>query len=313
MNRIKNHFTKEHIKKKQILNKEKKYIRHENETIRLNVLMLCHSLEKGCGISNVKKGYGKEKALNLIKNLLALKKLNADNSFEYLEGIAVLKAYIQYQNSQNEDISEIEKQSQKLNLDSVNKVYQGGYRIIPREEMERGKNCDFETMVKSRHSLRSASDEPIDRELFFKAVSLANFAPSACNRQPCKVYCSFDKEQNQRIEKLVPGNKSFAGEIPYYCIVTAERDFFPAGETLQWYLNGGIYVSYLTLSLHSLGIGSCIFQWPDFYENEETLREIAGIKKSEAIMSIIGFGKYPESTKYICAQRREPEQVINEF
>ena len=126
-------------------------------------------------------------------------------------------------------------------------------------------------------------------------------------------YCSFDKTQNKFVGTLVPGNKAFVDELPYYCIVTAERDFFPGAETLQWYLNGGIYVAFLTLAFHSFGIGSCIFQWPDFYETEDILRQVAGIKSSEAIISIIGFGRYPDIAKYICAQRREPEQVINEF
>lgn len=313
LKRIKAHFTKEHRKKKQLLNKEKKFIRSEKERIRLNVLLLSHSLEKGSGISNVKKGYGEEKALKLIENLLVLDNMGEVGSFEYAEGIAVLKSYIKYKHDHNEDISEIEKRFKELSLDKVNETYKGGYSIIEKQELEQGASCDFETLVKSRHSLRHAADEEVKRYEFLKAIEIANHAPSACNRQPCKVYCSFEKDKNERLSKLVPGNKSFADEIPYYCVVTAERDFFPKGETLQWYLNGGIYVSYLTLALHSLGIGSCIFQWPDFYETEETLRKLAGIKKSEAVISIIGFGKYPEKAKYIYAQRRDPKQVVNEF
>lgn len=55
-------------------------------------------------------------------------------------------------------------------------------------EMEKKVNGSFPDFFMSRHSVRQFSDLTIDIEDIEKAVKLAMKAPSACNRQSCKVY-----------------------------------------------------------------------------------------------------------------------------
>lgn len=284
-------------------------VKNNNEA---EILLLCHALEKGMGVRNVKKGYGKEKAVKLIEILATIKDAEGMQSYAYCEGVAVLKAYIDFQNACNENIDNI------INLfDSYGfrkeSDYAAGFVELSKEELEKGEKFDFYEFVKSKHSIRMFSPEPMSQDVFREAVKCALCAPSACNRQPCKVYYSLDSEQNRILGKMVPGNKSFENDVPYYCVIAVDRSFFGEAEVFQWYMNGGIFVTYLTLALHAHGIGSCIFQWPDFYETEAKVREHIGMKEAEAIVAVVGYGKYLDKTKCICAQRKSENDISRVF
>lgn len=82
---------------------------------------------------------------------------------------------------------------------------------------------------------------------------------------------------------------------------------------LRWYLNGGIFVSYFTLALHSIGIGSCIFQYPDFFESLGDIRKLTDMSSSEVVVAIIGYGKYPDKAKCIVASRKSVEDISKVF
>ncbi|MEY8356616.1 nitroreductase family protein [Lachnospiraceae bacterium 54-53] len=275
-----------------------------------NTLLVTHTLEKGMGIQNVKKGYGIEKAVSLCGFLKELKDAKQDNTYAFKEGLAVLWAYIVYQESEGIDIKVIKERAEKLGKSSIKNA---GYKIIPRNELQRGINIDFEALVFSKHSVRSMSKEQITETEINDAIRYTVRAPSACNRQPSRVYYSLDPEKNKALARMVPGNKGFSEDIPYYCVITADRNMFRGGEMFQWYVNGGIFVGYFVLALHSIGIGSCIFQYPQFSKNETQLRSLIHADEREAIIAIIGYGKYSDEAKCICAERKPLSEVAEVF
>jgi len=275
----------------------------------IEILLLCHALEKGMGVNNVKHGYGIEKANRLLK-ILEVKK---DVNYALNEALSVLQRYIEFQEEQKVDVTSIKD---KYNLLVKNRTYEAvaaGYGMFDKEYFMQGKDIDFKKFIDSRHSLRNLTFEPIEREIFEQAIEMAAKAPSACNRQPYKVYYSTNMDKNKQLAKLVPGNKSFENDIPYYCVVTSDRSMFSIGEIYQWFVNGGIFVAFLTLALHSLGIGSCIFQYPVLYESKDKVNALIGCSKNEEIIAIIGYGYYPESAKCICATRKPIEELVEEF
>ena len=275
-----------------------------------DTLLVSHSLEKGMGIKNVKKDYGKENASKLLGYLVKLNERGLCDLYAYKEGVAVLAAYIKYKEAIGEDVGLIKLRAEKLGESPITNV---GFKTLLKADLMCGMNIDFEKFIGSRHSVRFMSDAPISNDEMLKAIRLSEYAPSACNRQPCKVYYTLEKRKNFDIAQIVPGNRGFSEDIPYYCIISVDRNMFKGEEMFQWYINGGIFVSYYVLGLHSLGIGSCIFQWPQFNDNEKRLREMISAPDNEAIIAIIGFGKYPEETKCICAQRKPPSEVASVF
>lgn len=291
--------------------KEARSLLAMQNSIEKEILLLCHALEKGMGMEKIKQGYGKEKALNMLDRLATIQDEH-HNSYMYIEGYSVLKAYIEYKKSNGEDISFVESEFNKLKVPDEN--YFAGVEILDRESVLNNASCDFEKFAFSRRSMRKSSDEAITEDEIRAALKIAARAPSACNRQPSKVWYSLDESKNRQLSKLIPGNKAFSDDIKYYCVITADKSLFGGNEAYQWYLNSGIFIDTFVLALHSLGIGTCIFQWPDFYEDEAEVRKlIKNDNANDAIMAVIGFGKYPEKIKCIGAYRRTIDDIGKKF
>lgn len=280
------------------------------------LLVDVHSVEKGIGLRNAKPGHSGEVVNGILDKLFIYMSRGYDiNDFSFRETFRVIAAYIDFQKQFNisgfKIFSQIEKKYnrivEKLGADYVDNVmsslHAGAY-YLDKSVVEAGKEFDFEGFIKSRHSIRSFSDEAVSSEDIKRAVSVANQCPSACNRQPSKVYFTSAKEKVDAVDKLITGSSGFKGETPNYIVLTTDRAAFSKEEQFQWYINGGIYLSYLSLALHSLGIGHCIMQWKAFYKTEEELKGIFGISTHESIIAIVGCGYYSSEVKCICAQRQ---------
>ena len=98
-------------------------------------------------------------------------------------------------------------------------------------------------------------------------------------------------------------------DTPYFCLITVDKALFGESEINQWFINGGIFTSFFILALHHLGIGSVILEFNLFRDTEPRLRDILEVNKTDEIIALVGFGKYPKKAKYICAQRRTNEEI----
>lgn len=275
------------------------------------LLVTVHSLEKGMGLRKTRKGYGKEKAIkveNLLKRYLDCG--YDTKKFAFIESIKILDTYIELQKSWNEDIEEI-KEKYNLLMERIPEVFyeemsdlMAGYKTYNSRDLEMNREIEFAEFISSRHSIRDYKYEVVDKNIVEKAIELANQSPSACNRQPIKVYCTKNLKEAEDIDNLISGTAGFKGIIPNFAVVTADRAYFSGAEQYQWYTNGGIYIAYLSLAFHALGIGNCIMQWFAFYKNEKALKAYFSISKTEAIIGIVGYGYYSDYVKCIFAQRK---------
>lgn len=287
-----------------------------------SLLVEVHSVEKGLGLRNTQPGHSSKQVNNLISKLFGYMGRGYDiHRFAFRETLRVLTAYIAYQKqfdtAQFPAFCEIERKylalCDKLGwefVEEVNRQLQAGARTLSREELEAGKTFDFAGFIATRHSVRMFEQTALDEQIVAQAVEMANQAPSACNRQPSNVYFSNQRSIVDQIDQLITGSHGFKGETPNYLVLTADRAKFMREEQFQWYINGGIYLAYLTLALHSLGVGCCIMQWKAFYRTEKQLKQVLGISDQEAIVAIIGCGYFADETKCICAQRKRANEVL---
>jgi len=299
------------LQKGRILAGEKKYCDRKSFMER-DMLLYAHSLEKGMGIQNARKGYGKEKALALVNILKDYSSHYNTDTFPFLESIAVLDKYIELMKEQNESIEQVIRIRNTIDsYDAITNYCKSGYDHLSYDYLNTVDASMFESVLSSRHSIRHYSKDVITEDELLKVVKLANMAPSACNRQPTKIYYTKTQDNAKEFEKMIDGSHGFQGEVPYYLLVTTDRSYFGTDEYLQWYTNGGIYLGFLTLAFHACGMGSIILQWKYAQECESKVKSIFGIKETEAIVAIMGFGKYPKNgTKCILAQRKRPEDTI---
>ena len=271
-------------------------------------LLLAHALEKGMGVPDVKRGYGQEKANKLVRVLYNIKESGDCESYEFKESLAVLKAYCNYQKREGIKIQEIEEELVSLITNIEQNDCHGGYQTLNRDVLLQGTKVDFEQFIQTRHSMRCFSNELILAEEIENAIRLAKQAPSACNRQPWKLYYSMRRDVNKSIMSCVTP-QSFLSQIPYFGVVTVDRSMFNDSEINQWYVNGGIFLAYLGLAFHHLGIGSCVLQYPVFSNTRNRLRSKLQIPGLEEIIAVIGYGKYPDKAKCIIACRKSDQDI----
>ena len=274
------------------------------------ILVAAHTVERSMSFRNSQPGH----SVNDVVFLQELFREWIDKGYEltdYLvnETVGVLDAYYDYQGL-------IENAS--VNIQNAYKDYQcllktlssktvlqskksGAYRL----EGIDGEYISFKHLVASRKSIRMFRKESILPEDVMEAIRIANYSPTACNRQPNKVYSVLSSQMKSKVDKILPRNKTFIDEIQGYLVVTTRRNLFAGTEFLQWYINGGIYLGYLSLALHSIGIGACIMQWKPFERAEKQLKNCLSIPPNEAIIAIVGIGYYDNDTVAIFSQRKD--------
>lgn len=276
-----------------------------------------HSLEKGLSYKTKKEGFGESKAMKLLKILHDyLRNGYPQNCYAVLETIAIVEEYLRYKDSIGKNNSEIKAlfgECKSLLHDVSDNYCSAGVDAIKKGKFIIKDQEAIGTLFKSTRSIRHFNKaEQVSEQEILSAVEIAKTAPSACNRQPSKVYYTMDENKNKKISKLVPGNRGFEDEIPNFLVVTSAKNYFGLFEYNQWYVNGGIFLGYLRLALRAVGLGHCIFQW-SLQADEKALRNLCNIPRGEAIIAIVGIGHYADVSSCIKAQRKSTSEYIHKF
>lgn len=281
-------------------------------TVERDILLLCHSLEKGMGVPDARPGYGKAKARKLIQLLKKAPDYDVPtDGYVYIEGVCALRAWCNWQTDHGVDPSDIDiladfLSSSEIELDALPNVS----GVLQWKEWDWSAGAQIASQfIRSRRSVRQFSEREVDDSALMDVVRLSLCAPSACNRQPCMVY--FAKGlSGSVVSKSICGNRGFESSIHQFAVITCDRALFSGAEIYQWFINGGIFLYSMALSMHAYGIESCIFQWIVGDDGTE-MRETLSIPDRESIVGVLGFG-YPErDAKVLVAQRREPQEIAS--
>ena len=280
----------------------------QSQKDRLNIsqLMSVHGIEKAMVIGNTKYlsavNYDK-----LIENMTQLIELGVPpEDFTIAESAAIIISALNTISGHDDEKSRLEALISQHNIPTN---LRGGIDIIPSAEILRHTDFDFHGFVSSRHSVRKFKDKIIPREVIYDIVRDALHCPSACNRQPFKVYFSDNKETIARIIRAVP-DQFIASGFHDCLIVTCDRSLLNPAETDdQEYINGGIFLGYLAMSIHAHGLGSCLCQFLQKDRRQQKVKQEFGINSSEVIVGFVAFGELEEAVYCACAQRRNVEDV----
>lgn len=152
----------------------------------------------------------------------------------------------------------------------------------------------FEQLVAVRRSVRSFATREVPRELIERAVSLAQLSPSACNRQPCRVYFVTDENRKRALLALQNGNRGFGHLIPTVAVITADSGaFFDASERHEPFVDGGLFSMSLMYALSAQGLATCCLNWCVSPGNDDALRGLVPLADGEVVIMLMAIG-YPE-------------------
>ncbi|GAA6293356.1 hypothetical protein F220043C3_17900 [Enterocloster asparagiformis] len=278
------------------------------------ILRQTHVIEKGMSLSKPKAKFGVKKALELLDYIDAFcaAGYKIEDSTSVQNAIGVLAAYIEFHRERGfkpeevvcrfykvERYAPLEKDVFGINIQNINQLY---------EEI----HSEFPTFFTSRHSVRQFSSRPIEIADIKNAVELAMHAPSACNRQSCKVYYYNDLQKNTEIGELIAGNTGFVADVQKYLVITSDMSaYYDAFERNQTYVDGGIFALALIEALHYNGIASCILQNGEYREKNREFKQICGnIPDNEKIILFIAIGYYKDDVVFATSHRKKIGEVL---
>ena len=145
----------------------------------------------------------------------------------------------------------------------------------------------IENFIKSRHSIRNFNGIPVSKELLYKAINLALNCPTACNRQPFKVYVV-----TKEAKKSIVGESDY--NAFYWLYITGDISAYNINEFNDWIVSATIFAGYLSLTLHLYNIGSCIMRKDLVIQTNynKSVKELCSIPKNEKLILELAVGNY---------------------
>lgn len=277
-----------------------------------------HSIEKGLAMKHIRPGFGLPRITKMLTYIEKYVQLTGDmKPIECSMAYSVIKKYVEYHEnikfSNNE--YELVKQRAKYVFESYEKDLRddmAGILHINTKEIEVDLQA-FEHCVMTRHSIRDFSNQPVSEELLKKAISLAMHAPSACNRQSTRVYI-LDHSKFDTIDGWTGGVKTFLDSVDKMLIITGQMSAYEKDEFWQYSVSASIFVGYLTLALHAVGLGGCLLQRPLLSDSHwRRVAQTHGIPDDEQVVCAMAIGVPEEEVKVPQSQRLEYNRIVKQL
>lgn len=294
--------------------------RNNNEgKILFSISIVCHALEKGLiRGENLRLGFGQSKIQEL-SNLLDIYFTNydiqQDTSGVIANGLAVLTEYkllhkknnYIFENTTYQLIDDIVNKYAQILIEDGKQVSKHGVDYFDYADK------NFSLFSNSRHSLRNFdTNVTISEETINEVISLAQNAPSACNRQSTRIYAVYNEDLQKKISLLQNnGIKGVSYEATVTLVLTSDLQAWNFGE--EWfapYLDGGIYLMNLLYALHFHKIGACPLNWYATIDKDKQLRELIQVPENEVILGIIACGKPKDKVMLAKSKRRNVSSVL---
>lgn len=260
-----------------------------------------HTVEKGFALPEPRLGFGKDKIMDLL-NLtpIYIKLYGEDRLTENIR--SVLHQYVNYHKKKIFNSELIDKIN--LMLADNKMIYDtGGVKEYVKSNIS---EKEYEFFVQSRTSVRNYEDKVVPKEVILKAIEIAKYTPSVCNRQGWKVHV-YNNDKALEMLSLQNGNKGFTDTVKTVFVITGDISYFSRNERNQIGIDSGMFSMSLILALHSLGIGTCALNTCVSLKSEVRIKSKGGIPDNEKIIMYMSVG-YPVKNCLVAKSlRRETE------
>ncbi len=147
---------------------------------------------------------------------------------------------------------------------------------------------NFLELAKARYSVRSFKKDPIEEEKLLTILEAGRVAPSACNKQPQKVFVIQSEEARAKLASVC----RFTFDAPVILAVCYDKTRAWQNDLMPGYQSGetdaAIVCTHMMLEAWSLGIGSC---WVGWYNADEIAKTL-GLPENFVLSALLPIG-YP--------------------
>ena len=187
--------------------------------------MLAHGIEKGFALRVTKKPFFLGKLplfLELIKRARAYNDCLDDE--RYLMAVSAAKKYLSF----HSEVAEVEAFRGEIeSIISSVKIEQLVSMTKAASMDERAVSSGrYKEFVKQRSSVRVFSKRAVASEVINRAIELATYTPSVCNRQPWRVKVLNTREDITKVLSYQNGNSGFSTEMQTLLVVGCDQSCF---------------------------------------------------------------------------------------
>lgn len=269
----------------------------QRSQLQAKLLFYYHKIEKGLCMPGKHRLFGLEVIPQIVDLVTTWESADYSRSDPvYLGALNSLSAYVRCLKVENLDpddkiqstVSEfLERRGfSKMNADTPIVIGQHQlHGVVPFEKLKQ--------LYEVRRSARDFDSNPVSAELVKNAVEAAQLSPSACNRQPCKVYAIENENLKSILLSHQNGNAGFGHLAPLLLVITADADhFFGAIERHQPYIDGGLFAMSLLYALQTQGLATCCLNWCVAPKTDNEVHRLLAIPLSQKIIMYVAVG-YP--------------------
>ncbi|WCM42246.1 nitroreductase family protein [Flavobacterium sp. CBA20B-1] len=246
-----------------------------------------HKIEKGISMKNRRSTFALDFIEETVDTYLNLRNnLNIDSQISWAK--EVLNNYFDITDSNNPIIGKMKKKFVETadNFEGQNIPYKSSERVESTISYD-----DFLILSKRRRSVRWYQQKEVNLDLINKAIELSLQAPSACNRQPFKYYIIKDEKILRRLSKLPMGTTGYADNIPLLIAVVGDLSaYFDERDRHVIYIDSSLSAMSFILALETLGLSSCIINWPDIEIKEKKIQSILKLDNNQRVTMLISVG-----------------------
>lgn len=145
-----------------------------------------------------------------------------------------------------------------------------------------------------RRSCRWYLPKPVPREIIDKAMDVARYAPSACNRQPFYFRVFDEPSEASQVGSIPMGTKGFSDNFPCFIVIVGNLAAFPHPRDRHViYIDASLAAMSFQYALEVQGIGSCCINWPDIPEKNRAIAKRLNLETHERVVMCMSLG-YPD-------------------
>lgn len=268
-----------------------------------------HKLEKGLALPEPRPGFAKATALGLIKELKEYEtEFGRDDMSEIV--VSVLTEYHNANANHGIVFSELAAFLEDDGRLIVSDIEAGSVSINKGDLFPVSTEMANQFLL-SRRSVRQFTGAPVSQSDIEAAITVAQRAPSVCNRQSGRVFWSNEPEKIEGILAHQNGNRGFGHMLGAVLVVTSElAKFRDVGERNQPYVDGGIFAMAVAFALHARGIGSCMLNWSVEPKVDAALRAEFGLPENHIVITMIGCGHAKDTLRVAASPRDHTTDVL---
>lgn len=147
---------------------------------------------------------------------------------------------------------------------------------------------DFLDLAKARFSVRAFKKDPIEEEKLAAILEAGRVAPTACNKQPQKIFVAKSEESREKLASVC----RFTFGAPVVLVVAYDKERSWQNDLMPGYESGetdaAIVCTHMMLAAFEQGIGSC---WVGWFHGEE-IKKALGLPENLRVTAILPIG-YP--------------------